>query len=237
MNKFNAKNYFETVIKNKEKFKNDIIRDYPNIPLFLCTKNNDKISEFNHFFSNTNFYFLGFNHLQDEVYKEAMNNMPCESGSTLLENSIIKSRYGAKVSGIASVADDTGFFIDILNGEPGIYAGRYAGEEGNYEANRKLVLTKLRDFPFEQRTATFKCVITLKFLDIENPFDFLGEVSGYVLNEKRPGNQFGYDPIFMPKGYDKAFSEMPIELKNKISHRGLALQKLYDFLTNNFKFE
>lgn len=228
--KIYAADYFGDIKRAEANFNPGAIREYPNIAFFLYTGNADKIDEFNHFFEGSGFYFLGLKDLVPELRKAAKDNEPHEDGDTLSANSIIKSSYGAGVSKIATVADDTGFFVDELGGAPGIYAGRYAGEPCDYEANRALVLKNLDGRQDCQRTAAFRCVITLCLADASKNFEFEGEARGRILHEKRGGNQFGYDPIFVADGYSEAFSEMPLELKNKISHRGRAFQKLYDFL-------
>ncbi len=231
----NAFEYYNTVIGRRGNFVDGAILDLPKLPVFLFTGNRDKIEEFNHFFNGTRYYFFGTNILNEELKARSKAENPEENGDTLVENSIIKSSFGHKISGIATVADDTGFFVDALNGEPGVRAGRYAGEACDYEANRLLVLKNLEGVVEDKRTAAFRCVITLFFPGIEKPFEFVGECRGRIINEKRTGNQFGYDPIFVPDGYDKAFSEMELELKNKISHRGKAFQLLLDFLETTVK--
>ncbi len=231
--KINAKSYFEFIKSAEDNFKPGVFRNYPQLAFFLYTGNADKIDEFNHFFKGGDFYFLGLNDLRTDVKKIAKEHEPPENGDTLSANSKIKSSYGAIVSKMAAVADDTGFFIDALDGAPGIYAGRYAGEPSNYEANRRLVLKNLEDVADDRRTASFRCVITFRAAGGDELLEFTGETRGTILKEMRGGNQFGYDPIFVPDGFNMAFSEMPMEMKNKISHRGRAFQKLYDFLKKN----
>ncbi|MEZ7890994.1 MAG: non-canonical purine NTP pyrophosphatase [Candidatus Wallbacteria bacterium] len=232
----NLTDYFKIVDRNKELFVSGAIKPRPAVPIFLYTGNKDKISEFNHYFAGTSFYFLGLEDLRPDIKNAAKAGEPPEDGDTLLANSKIKSSYGFKIAKIAVVADDTGFFVDALNGEPGIRAGRYATSTGHdYEANRQLLLKNLMQVEDKARTAYFQCMITLRWPGINDAFEFLGEVRGAVLHEKRGGNQFGYDPVFAPKGYSEAFSEMPLELKNKISHRGLAFKLLHDFLENKVK--
>ena len=228
--------YFKNVDESRELFKENTIKSYPAVPIFLFTGNKDKISEFNHFFEGTSFYFLGLDDLKPEIKKNAKAGEPPEDGDTLLANSKIKSDYGFKITNIATVADDRGFFVDALNGDPGIRAGRYATNTGHdYEANRQLLLKNLEKTEDKARSAYFQCMITLKWPGIKESFEFLGEVRGVVLHEKRGGNQFGYDPVFAPNGYSEAFSEMPLELKNKISHRGVAFKLLHDFLETKVK--
>ena len=204
----------------------------PLVPIFLFTGNRDKIEEFNHYFAKTRFRFIGTAALSDGLRKRAKDDEPEETGKTLLENSIIKSSFGYLISGVATVADDTGFFVDALNGDPGVKAGRYAGPVCDYEANRVLLLKNLESVPESARTACFRCMITLYWPGAPEPFEFLGESRGTVIRQKRPGNQFGYDPVFVPEGHKEAFSEMDLELKNSISHRGRAFAKLEKFLVS-----
>lgn len=233
----NAARYFDVVKSAEDNFNPGALQPYPNIAFFLYTGNADKIDEFNHFFRGSGFYFLGLKDLAPHLMKAAKDNEPPEDADTLSANSLIKSRYGADVSKIAAVADDTGFFINALGGAPGIYAARYAGKNCGYEANRALVLKNLEGRRESERTAAFRCVISFCAPGASENFEFEGEARGFILREKRGGNQFGYDPIFVAHGYSQAFSEMPIELKNKISHRGKALQKLYDFLKEAIIFD
>lgn len=222
--------YLRFVEEASGRFRPGALPSPPELPVFLFTGNRDKIGEFNHYFGKTRFRFLGVSDLSDDLRRRAKEEEPPENGSTLLENSIIKSSFGFGLSGVATVADDTGFFVDALNGEPGIKAGRYAGPTCDYEANRVLLLKNLAGLPDHRRTACFRCMITLFWPGIAEPFEFLGEARGSVIREKRPGNQFGYDPVFVPDGHKQAFSEMDLELKNRISHRGRAFAKLEKFL-------
>jgi XTP/dITP diphosphohydrolase len=117
--------------------------------------------------------------------------------------------------------------VEVLNGEPGVYSARYAGEHQNADDNMNKLLTNLADK--ENRKAQFKTVICLNLNGNQHVFE--GIVKGEIINEKRGSEGFGYDPIFIPNGYDKTFAEMPIAEKSKISHRGLAVEKLVAFLT------
>jgi XTP/dITP diphosphohydrolase len=123
-------------------------------------------------------------------------------------------------------ADDTGLEIEALNGEPGVFSARYAGEDKNSEANMNKVLDKLAKI--NEREARFRTVISLVIDGEEKQFE--GIVNGEILKEKRGDSGFGYDPIFKPKGFDQSFAEMGLDDKNKISHRGRAVQKLVDYL-------
>lgn len=149
-----------------------------------------------------------------------------EEGETLEANARQKMQQVAERTGKNCFADDTGLEIDALNGEPGVYSARYAGENKDSEANMDLVLQKLEGV--ENRTARFKTVIALNWEGEEHLFTGICEG---VISYKRKGDQgFGYDPIFIPNGYDQSFAEMSLQEKNKISHRGKAVEKLVSFL-------
>lgn len=150
-----------------------------------------------------------------------------ETAPTIEGNAILKANYVTEKYGYSCFADDTGLEVEALNGEPGVYSARYAGEQKNADANMNKLLTNLADR--ENRKAQFKTVICLNLNGNQHVFE--GIIKGEIINEKRGSEGFGYDPIFIPNGYDKTFAEMPIAEKSKISHRGLAVEKLVAFLT------
>lgn len=150
-----------------------------------------------------------------------------ETGSTLEENAIVKANYITEKYGLPCFADDTGLEIDALNGEPGVYSARYAGEDKNADKNMDLVLQKLQHKT--NRKAQFKTVIALNINNKQHLFT--GIVEGEIRNKKTGTNGFGYDPIFEPENLGKTFAEMTLEEKNKLSHRGRAVEKLIDFLS------
>lgn len=152
-----------------------------------------------------------------------------ETGTSLEANAQLKADYITKHYGISCFADDTGLIIDALNGAPGVYSARYAGEEKDSEKNIEKVLTKLKNGA--SRQARFKTVIALNIKNKRLLFD--GIIEGTITNEKRGVNGFGYDPIFIPAGYDQTFAQLPSHIKNKIGHRGKALQKLIKYLAKN----
>ena len=156
---------------------------------------------------------------------ECFDEIP-EEQPTLEGNASQKAYYIYDKFGMNCFADDTGLEIKALNGEPGVYSARYAGEDKNSEANMKKVLEKLTKI--NEREARFRTVISLVIDGEEKQFE--GIVNGEILTEKRGDSGFGYDPIFKPEGFDQAFAEMGLEDKNKISHRGRAVQKLVDYL-------
>lgn len=156
---------------------------------------------------------------------ECFDEIP-EEQPTLEGNARQKAYYIYDKFGMNCFADDTGLEIKALNGEPGVYSARYAGEDKNSEANMKKVLEKLTKI--NEREARFRTVISLVIDGEEKQFE--GIVNGEILTEKRGDSGFGYDPIFKPEGLDQSFAEMGLEDKNKISHRGRAVQKLVDYL-------
>ena len=162
-----------------------------------------------------------------------------ENGETIFENSRIKAVYVTTELKKKNfpfpytvISDDTGLMVEALNGEPGVYSARYAGGEGHdSEANMQLLLKKLNGC--KNRKAYFSTIVTL----IEERASFLshmmffeGRVNGTILTEKHGTEGFGYDPIFQPDGYDCSFAEMGIDLKNKISHRAIAIGKVAEYL-------
>lgn len=149
-----------------------------------------------------------------------------ETGSTLEENSLEKAKYIYDKFGMNCFADDTGLEIDSLDGAPGVYSARYAGLNCNADDNIKLVLNKMKGF--SNRKATFRTIITL-FLDSEQ-FFFEGKVDGKISLEPKGDFGFGYDPIFIPNGFNITFGEMSSVDKNKISHRKKAINRLSLFL-------
>jgi XTP/dITP diphosphohydrolase len=150
-----------------------------------------------------------------------------ETGTTLDANASIKSRYVFERTGKNCFSDDTGLEIEALKGEPGVYSARYAGENCSFQDNMDKVLRNLEGV--ENRKACFRTVISL-ILNGEEYF-FEGCVDGEILTEESGTAGFGYDPIFRPSGFEETFAEMSMEQKNQISHRGLAVQKLVEFLS------
>jgi len=150
-----------------------------------------------------------------------------ENGTTLEENAQIKADFITKNYGYNCFSDDTGLIVDALNGAPGVYTARYGGEAKDADLNMKKLLHELDGV--SNRSACFKTAISLNLDDQKHIFD--GVVEGVITPEKIGKGGFGYDPVFIPKGYDKTFAELPISVKNKISHRGRAITKLIAFLS------
>ena len=148
-----------------------------------------------------------------------------ETGDTLKENALIKAKYVKDKFGLDCFADDTGLEVDALNNAPGIYSSRYAGPNCDPEDNMQKLLQDLQGL--KNRKAQFRTVIALILNGKEYYFE--GVVKGEIIHQKKGSNGFGYDPIFKPIGYDKTFGELPEKIKNSLSHRAIATQKLVDF--------
>jgi XTP/dITP diphosphohydrolase len=170
--------------------------------------------------------------LQDDIELLSLKDIDLdvdipETGNSLEENASQKAQFIHLMTAMDCFADDTGLEIEALYGKPGVISARYAGENCSFEDNIQKVLKEMEGI--ENREAMFRCCVCL-IVD-HKPTFFEGRVYGTILKEKRGADGFGYDPIFLPNGYDQSFAEMPIHLKNGISHRGRAVSKLIRFLT------
>ena len=150
-----------------------------------------------------------------------------ETGLTFVENALLKARKAARETGLPALGDDSGLCVDALGGAPGLYSARYAGKHGHPEANIDKLLHALRDVPDAQRTAHFYAVIVLlRHAEDPQPIIAEGLWRGRVLHERRGAGGFGYDPVFLDEEQGMSAAELDAELKNRISHRGLALAEL-----------
>ncbi|MEA4923176.1 MAG: RdgB/HAM1 family non-canonical purine NTP pyrophosphatase [Eubacteriaceae bacterium] len=154
-----------------------------------------------------------------------------EDGKTFEENSYKKAFEIMKLCGQITIADDSGLEVDCLSGAPGVFSARFAGNDGDDEANNEKLKGLIREVPYEERTARFVSVITMIWPDGEK-LVARGEVEGHLVLEEKGTNGFGYDPLFVPEGYDITFGQFDPDDKNKISHRGNALRKLRELLKN-----
>ena len=152
-----------------------------------------------------------------------------ETGASFSDNALAKAREGVTRTGLPSVADDSGLTVDALNGMPGILSARWAGRHGDDLANLELVLGQLDDVPDERRGAAFVCAAAFALPDGRSEV-VLGELRGSLIRSPRGSNGFGYDPIFVPVGYDVTSAELPPEEKDAISHRGQAFRALAPLL-------
>lgn len=171
--------------------------------------------------------------LGDQIKVLSLEDINCfeelpENQTTIEGNSIEKAQYVYENYQIPCFADDTGLEVKALQGAPGVYSARYAGPDCSAEDNMVKLLHTLENE--KDRSARFKTVITLISGTTQESFE--GVVNGHILEEKSGNEGFGYDPVFQPKGYEISFAEMDMAEKNKISHRGLATQKLVEFLKN-----
>lgn len=169
--------------------------------------------------------------LENKIELLSLNDINChidipETSNTLEGNALLKAQYIYSNYKLNCFADDTGLEVEALNGEPGVYSARYAGDIHNSEANMLKLLHNMENK--ENRQAQFRTVISL-ILD-ETEYQFEGIIKGKIITEKRGASGFGYDPVFIPEGYDKTFAELGDEIKNKISHRAQAVNKLCKFL-------
>lgn len=171
------------------------------------------------------------NLIPDHIKLLSLEDIGCvedvpETQDTIEGNAIQKAEYIKKHYGYDCFADDTGLEVDALNGEPGVYSARYAGEQRNSEDNIQKILINIKDT--SNRRAQFKTVIALEFLGKQHLFT--GICKGEITRDKMGEKGFGYDPIFKAEGYDQTFAEISLEEKNRIGHRGKAVQLLVEFL-------
>lgn len=188
---------------------------------YLASTNRDKLKEFQHILKP---YGV---ELKFPLYENILLDIS-EAGKTLKENALIKAEHLYKIVKKPVISDDTGLFVDQLDGTPGIFSSRFAGEKSSYLENRKKLLRLLEGVPFHKRSAKFKTVICL-YMGNEIQF-FEGQIHGFITSEERGDSGFGYDPIFLYPPLGKTFGEIPLHLKNRISHRGKAIGALLDFL-------
>jgi XTP/dITP diphosphohydrolase len=193
--------------------------------LVLATNNEDKIREIKHLLDDlpvtilTRDDFLEFPDVE-------------ETGTTLEENALLKACATARLCDLPALADDSGLEVDALNGAPGVYSSRYAGKDATYADNNRKLLQELQDVPHDKRTARFRCVIAIDWADgITDTVE--GVAEGYITEDSAGIEGFGYDPVFFYPPAGKRFSEMTLEEKNLVSHRGRALQKAREVIIDH----
>lgn len=170
---------------------------------------------------------LGFEVVSCSEY--GIDDIP-ETGETFEQNAKQKTDFVAKTVDEYIFADDSGFCVDAMGGKPGVYSARYAPNR-DFDKAMDMILGELKDVAQSKRGASFVCVISL-YVPNDKTYFFEGIIKGTVGFEKKGDGGFGYDKIFMPEGFDKTFGEMSREAKSKLSHRGIALRKMIDFLTD-----
>ncbi len=150
-----------------------------------------------------------------------------ETGTTFVENALLKARHATRRTGLPALADDSGICVDALHGAPGLYSARYAGEHGNASGNIDKLLQAMRDLPDARRSAHFYCVLVLlRHADDPQPLLAEGQWNGRILHERRGSGGHGYDPVFFDPIHGRSAAEMELAFKNGISHRGQALAVL-----------
>ena len=198
--------------------------------LILATQNRGKIAEFERLLAEnaSDIKVLGLADFPD---------MPdvIESGKTLSENAFLKARAIAEFAKLPALADDSGLFVDYLDGKPGVYSARFGGYEGNDAKERDLIninklLSELENVPAEQRGGQFKCVVA--FVNPTNNFEHeeIGELPGKIALKPAGNDGFGYDPIFTPNNFDQTLAQLGAGVKDRISHRGQALRSIVPIL-------
>lgn len=174
--------------------------------------------------------------LYDKFHVRSLADIGCfdeipETSPTIEGNALQKAQYIVNHFNTPCFADDTGLEVEALDGRPGVYSARYAGENATYDDNVDKLLEELKDK--SNRKARFKSVVALVVEGRELLFE--GIINGTIIHERRGTSGFGYDPVFVPEGYDQTFAEMPPALKNSISHRALAVEKLVNYLITDYK--
>jgi len=190
--------------------------------VLLATKNQGKVKEF--------LRIVAELHGEDAIDLLSAEDFPHlgdieETGSSFIENALLKARESCRITGIAAIADDSGICVDALNGMPGIYSARWAGTHGNDRANLELLLAQLDHIPADRRTGSFRCAVALVLPDGRELVEE-GVMPGYIVDQPRGTGGFGYDPIFVAEGYELTTAELSPSEKDAISHRGKAFRAL-----------
>ena len=192
--------------------------------IVLASNNAGKVREINQ--------LLASQQIQVVPQKEFDIPDAVEDGLSFVENAIKKARHAARLSGLPTIADDSGIEVDALQGAPGIYSARYAGEGATDQANLEKLLEQMKDVPEAERSARFQCLMVyMHHADDPTPIICQGTWEGRILHAPAGENGFGYDPIFFVPTHDCSSAQLPAEVKNSLSHRGQALRKLLDELS------
>ena len=190
--------------------------------IILASKNQDKIKEIGKILNRSNRKLITCNDVDIPEVEE--------TGSTFVENAILKARSASLSTGLPSIADDSGIEVDYLNAKPGIKSARYSGENATNESNNLKLLGALNGLPYKDRKACYRCIIVyMRFPDDPFPVITSGSWHGYITDRLIGINGFGYDPVFYLPEYDKTSAQISSDLKNKISHRAQALIKLEEY--------
>jgi len=190
--------------------------------IIFASKNKGKIKEVVQILNGLNIAIISLTDMNEQIKIK-------EDGDSFEANALIKAKLVYNKFKLPTIADDSGLVVEQLNGAPGIYSARYAGEDGNDKANNKKLLEELKNYP-EPHIAKFVCAAV--YYDGEEIHTAIGEFNGRMIDEERGTHGFGYDPLFIPDGYSISSAEMNPELKNSISHRFNAFNKLKKYLIN-----
>ena len=191
--------------------------------IVLATGNQGKVNELAS--------LLAEQHIEIKPQSQFNVSEVAETGTTFVENAIIKARHAAKITGLPAIADDSGLEVDALNGAPGVYSARYAGENASDDDNTNKLLSALEHVADEHRSARFHCVLVyMRHENDPTPLICHGVWQGSIGREKLGEEGFGYDPVFWQEDHQMTSAQLPRALKNQLSHRGQALQKLVPLL-------
>lgn len=190
--------------------------------ILLATQNEGKAQELRELLSDEDIEVLSLRDIEDWEEVE-------ETGSTFAENAALKAQAAAEKTGLISMADDSGLEIDALDGAPGVYSARYAGEPKDDEANIDKVLSLLEDVPDDKRSGRFRCALVVATPEGEQ-HTTEGTVEGKILRQRRGNSGFGYDPIFFVPDFGRTMAELSLAQKNKLSHRAQAFRKAVPIL-------
>lgn len=196
--------------------------------IVLASNNTGKIKEFKEMLNNSNINLV----LQSNY------NVPQvkETGTTFVENAIIKARNASKYTGLPAIADDSGLAVDCLNGRPGIYSARYSGEHTTDDNNNKKLIEEITKYPVDQRIARYWCVIVfMKHYEDPTPVICQDSWEGLIIDTPRGTNGFGYDPIFFVKDLNKTAAELSTDLKCKLNARGRCITKIVNIINDIYK--
>jgi len=190
------------------------------LKIIFATQNNGKAQEVKNLFASTKYEVVSLADLGNDIEIE-------ETGETLYDNAFIKAKTIFDIYKIPVISDDSGLMIEQLDGRPGVYSARYAGENCTYDDNNKKVIEELNPFP---KPHMAKFISHALYYDGEKECSGVGELPGKIIDTPRGKNGFGYDPIFVPDGYEQTLAELTLDEKNKISHRAKAFTKLKEII-------
>ena len=195
--------------------------------LFFATGNQHKVKEMREILADTEIKLITAQDIEQDLIEVV------EDQDSFKGNALKKAKEVFKQLDVATIADDSGLVVDALDGAPGVYSARFAGEDASDKENNQKLLKELEGVELKERRARFICAMAFVGPDIEKVVT--GSCEGRIINQLRGENGFGYDPLFIPDGYDKSFAQLGSVVKNEISHRSRALKKMRIFLEKQLK--